>query len=136
MATAGGCSFLLTFAPSRDGLEVGVSSEGSRVRGECMSVLTEEVALLGYGSDVVHGMLARPDDNNVRHGIIVLSDAFGLSEHFRDIARRFAQDGYTALALAIFSRSGRPEARPVLADLPTVASLLDRLFGAQVLGYL
>jgi carboxymethylenebutenolidase len=98
------------------------------------NVLTEDVGLAGYGGDLVQGMLARPATEGRRAGVLVLGDAFGFSDHFRDVARRFAAAGYNGLALDLFSRTGPPDARPVPEDLPKVAAFLDRLPDVQVLG--
>ncbi len=49
--------------------------------------------------------VARPDDEGERCGILVLQDAFGVGEHIRDVAGRFAAEGYTALAPELFHRT-------------------------------
>jgi carboxymethylenebutenolidase len=66
--------------------------------------------------------------------MIVLGDAFGLSDHLRGIAQRFARAGYTALALDLFSRTGPPEAGPAPEDMARVAAFIERLPDPQVLG--
>lgn len=99
-----------------------------------MAPSVAEVTLPGYGGDVIRGALARPDGAGPRPGVLVLGDVFGLSDHFRDVAGRFAGAGYTALALDMFSRGGAPDARPVPEDLPKVAAFVDRLPDQQVLG--
>jgi carboxymethylenebutenolidase len=38
-------------------------------------------------------------------GILVLQDAFGVSAHIRDVAGRFAEEGYTVLAPELFHRT-------------------------------
>jgi carboxymethylenebutenolidase len=98
-----------------------------------MPIVCEDVALLGYGSELVHATLARPATGASRHAVIVLGDAFGLSDQYLDVAQRLAAEGYSALALDIFSRTGPLEARPILDDLPTIAAFLDRLPDPQVL---
>lgn len=99
-----------------------------------MGIISEDVALLGYGSDLIHGTLVRQDDNEPRHGMIVLGDAFGLSDHFRSIAQRFARAGYTALGLDLFSRTGPPEAGPAPEDVARISAFIERLPDPQVLG--
>lgn len=93
-----------------------------------------EVTLPGYGGDSIGGTLVRPEGDGPRPAVIVLGDVFGLSDHFREVAGRFAEAGYTALALDMFSRTGPPDARPVPEDLPKVAAFADRLPDQQVLG--
>ena len=69
-----------------------------------------ETTLPGYGGDSIRGTLVRPEGDDRRPGVLVLGDVFGMSDHFRDVAGRFADAGYTALALDLFSRTGPPEA--------------------------
>jgi carboxymethylenebutenolidase len=40
-------------------------------------------------------------------GVVVIHEIYGLNENIRDIARRFAGEGYTALAVDLFSTSNR-----------------------------
>jgi len=54
----------------------------------------------------------------------------GLSEHYRDVARRFAAEGFFALAVDLYSREGAP-------DLPTMESVfawMQNLDDRRVLG--
>lgn len=99
-----------------------------------MGIVSEDVALLGYGSDLIHGTLFRHDDVEPRHGMLVLGDAFGLSDHFRGIAQRFARAGYAAMALDLFSRTGPPEHGSTAEDLARVVAFIERLPDPQVLG--
>src|SRR6185295_3814298 len=92
-----------------------------------------ETTLPGYGGDSIRGTLVRPEGDGRRPSVIVLGDVFGMSDHFREIAGRFADAGYTALALDVFSRTGPPDARPVPADLPKVTAFADRMPDQQVL---
>jgi carboxymethylenebutenolidase len=39
-------------------------------------------------------------------GIVVIHEIFGLTDHIRDVVRRFARDGYVALAVDLTSRAG------------------------------
>ncbi len=48
---------------------------------------------------------AHPDGEGTGSGILILQDAFGVGEHIRDVARRFADEGYTALAPELFHRT-------------------------------
>ncbi|MFZ1063469.1 MAG: dienelactone hydrolase family protein [Acidimicrobiales bacterium] len=41
--------------------------------------------------------------------IIVVQEAFGVNDHIRDVAERFAAQGYYAVAPEFFHRSGSPE---------------------------
>lgn len=46
---------------------------------------------------------AAPDGGRAFPGVLVIHEAYGLNENIRDIARRFASQGYAALALDLFS---------------------------------
>ena len=78
----------------------GAVTDPSRVRGEAIE--------LKSGSDTIKGYLARPSQPNRNPGVVVIHEAFGLVEHIRDIARRFANIGYNALAPDLYSRKGGP----------------------------
>jgi len=54
----------------------------------------------------MQGYLAAPVGGEIYPGILVLHDAIGLTEHVRDVARRFARVGYAALAPDLLSRLG------------------------------
>jgi carboxymethylenebutenolidase len=45
-------------------------------------------------------------EGNARGAVIVIQEAFGVNEHIQDVARRFAEEGYHAVAPAIFHRAG------------------------------
>jgi carboxymethylenebutenolidase len=65
------------------------------------------VTIATEGSRALAGYLARPD-RAPAHGIVVLSDMFGLNKPIRDIADRYAQRGHLALVPNLFWRSGNP----------------------------
>ena len=52
------------------------------------------------------GYLALPDETP-KGGIIVLQEIFGVNRHIREVADRFAGEGYAALAPALFDRQQR-----------------------------
>lgn len=49
--------------------------------------------------------------------VLVISEIFGVHEHIADVARRFAREGYLALAPDLYVRQGDPSAYPVITDL-------------------
>lgn len=48
---------------------------------------------------------ARPNDDQCHPGLIVLQEAFGVNPHIRDVADRFALEGYVAIAPELFHRT-------------------------------
>jgi carboxymethylenebutenolidase len=51
--------------------------------------------------------LALPDGKGPHPAVVVIHEAFGLNDHMRDIARRFAGEGYAGLAVDLFSGRNR-----------------------------
>lgn len=87
---------------------------------------TEMVQFTGE-SGPVPTYLARPRADGPRPGVVVIHEIFGLTDHTKDVANRFAREGYVALAPNLFgspdlSRILAPEyvdkARQVLSRLP------------------
>jgi carboxymethylenebutenolidase len=59
----------------------------------------------------VHGYLAAPESGGA--GLVVLHDVWGLYDHYRDLARRFAAEGFVTLAVDLYRYF---EARPLPED--------------------
>ena len=53
------------------------------------------------------GYLAMPDGGAPHPGVIVIHEAYGLNDHMKDVARRFAHVGYAALAVDLFEGRNR-----------------------------
>src|SRR5579875_3712329 len=65
----------------------------------------------------LRGYMARPKAPGTYPGVIILHEAFGLVEHERDVARRFANAGFIALAPNVYSRIGAPKSPPEMAEV-------------------
>jgi carboxymethylenebutenolidase len=50
--------------------------------------------------------VARPSGAAASRGLLVLQEAFGVNAHIRDIAERFAREGFLAVAPELYHRSG------------------------------
>jgi carboxymethylenebutenolidase len=73
------------------------------------------------------GCLARPAQPGSHPGIVVIHEAFGLVDHIRDLARRFANMGYNALAPDLYARAGGPnDPNDINTVLPVMFGLPDR----------
>jgi len=66
---------------------------------------TKDIAFTSDGFQM-KGYLARPKAPGTYPGILILHEAFGLVEHERDVARRFANAGFIAMAPDVYSRVG------------------------------
>jgi len=60
-------------------------------------VRTESVEYPANG-ETGHGYLALPEGNGPFPGVIVVQEWWGLDDHIKDVARRFAGEGFVALA--------------------------------------
>ncbi|MCC6847900.1 MAG: dienelactone hydrolase family protein [Deltaproteobacteria bacterium] len=78
-------------------------------------------AIDGYG--------AWPTGGTGLSGLVVVPDVRGLTEHYRDVARRFAREGFFALAVDLYSREGAPD----LPDMPSVFAWIESLPDPRIL---
>jgi carboxymethylenebutenolidase len=60
---------------------------------------------------------AQPEGKTNLPVILVISEIFGVHEHIADVARRFAKQGYLALAPDLFVRQGDPTKVTSIAEL-------------------
>jgi carboxymethylenebutenolidase len=113
--------------PSPEGVPGGVS-DPTRVTGE-------ELTFAGAGGTQVNGYLARPADSEparpAHPGVIVIHEAMGLNDHIRDMTNRFADLGYVALGVDLYTREGSP---PSMDDREAMMKRLFAMSDATVLG--
>jgi carboxymethylenebutenolidase len=93
----------------------------------------EELTFAGAGGAQINGYLALPVDSGStrRPAVIVIHEAGGLNEHIRDITNRFANLGYTALGVDLYTREGGP---PPTGDMEAMMKRLFSMSDATVLG--
>ncbi|HYD47891.1 MAG TPA: dienelactone hydrolase family protein [Terriglobales bacterium] len=92
------------------------------IRGDDLSFVRDGETIRGYAA-----WQAREER---APAVIIIPDVHGLTDHYRDIARRFATQGFFSFALDLYSREGRPR----LADLDAVQSWIASLDDRRVLG--
>lgn len=68
-----------------------------------MPPIAQPVTFPGSTQTTLNGFLVRPDDPELHAALVIIHEAFGLNDDMRDIARRFAGQGYVALAVDLFS---------------------------------
>jgi carboxymethylenebutenolidase len=102
----------------------GALTDPTRVSGE-------ELTFAGFEGDRINGYLARPADAASHAGMIVIHEAGGLNEHIRDVVNRFANIGYVALGVDLYTREGGP---PDTSDPQTTMARLFSLPDERVLG--
>ena len=74
---------------------------------------------------LAEGVLAAPD--GPAPGVVVIPDVWGLGDHTKDIATRLAREGFAALALDVYRKTGRPELTDVAAAMAWIRELSDPL---------
>jgi carboxymethylenebutenolidase len=82
-----------------------IGASGVTVKPDDPAISARSVEFPGLVS-TLQGYLATPAGGETYPAILLLHDASGLSEHSRDVARRFAKIGYVTLAPDLLSRSG------------------------------
>jgi carboxymethylenebutenolidase len=73
------------------------------------AVTAREAGFTRQGEEI-GAYLARPAGDGVFPGLLVCHENRGLNAHIRDVARRFAKEGYVALAIDLLAREGGTEA--------------------------
>jgi carboxymethylenebutenolidase len=94
-------------------------------------IAAEELTFVGAEGVQVNGYLARPAADGVHPAVIVIHEASGLIDHTRDVSNRFANIGYVALAVDLYTREGGP---PPMDDPEAVMKRLFSMSDAIVLG--
>jgi carboxymethylenebutenolidase len=54
------------------------------------------------------GLYDAEPEGRPRGGVVVIQEAFGVNDHIEDVTRRFAAEGYRAVAPHVFHRTGDP----------------------------
>lgn len=75
---------------------------------------------------------AQPEGKTNLPVVLVVSEIFGVHEHIADIARRFAKQGYLALAPELFVRQGDAKSYSSIPDL--MKDVIAKVPDAQVMG--
>lgn len=85
-------------------------------------ITTQEVSYPGKAGNL-KAYVAHPAGGGPRPVVIVVQEWWGLNENIKDIARRFANEGYFAIAPDLYSRQGHKVAN----DPNTAAQLMGGL---------
>ncbi|MGB6482925.1 MAG: dienelactone hydrolase family protein [Candidatus Acidiferrales bacterium] len=99
-------------------------------------VKAEFVTLNVNDGTTMRAFLAQPEGRGKLPGILVFQEAFGVDKHIRDVAERFAREGYLAIAPELFHRTAPPGFEGNSADfqsvMPHVAGLNDKNLEADI----
>lgn len=93
--------------------------------------LTAGVVMLTINGQQVPVYRAQPEGKNNLPVVLVISEIFGVHEHIADVARRFAKQGYLALAPELFVRQGDAGKYSSIAEL--IKEVVSKVPDAQVM---
>jgi carboxymethylenebutenolidase len=68
-----------------------------------MAVNTEMIEFSGTGGDSAQGLLVTLAIPGVSPGLILIQEWWGLNDHIKDVARRFAEEGYVVLVPDLYA---------------------------------
>jgi len=89
-----------------------------------LATVTSETIQFSSDGFTIKAFLARPAEASGRSpAVIILHEWWGLNDHIKEIARRFAQAGFAAAALDLYSRLGSK----VTKDATEAAQLMNAL---------
>ena len=110
--------------------ETGVAPEagtGEAAQGD----LIEREITYRSGEDNIKAFYAEPN-LKPKAAIIIIHEIFGLNAHIRDVARRFARQGYATLAPDLYTREGAPNLD--VNDRATMMKFIANLSDVRVVG--
>ena len=93
--------------------------------------LVSGTILVKIGGQDVPVYAAQPEGKTGLPVILVISEIFGVHEHIADMARRFAKQGYLALAPDLFVRQGDATKAPSMPEL--MKNIVGKTPDAQVM---
>ncbi|MGE0741514.1 MAG: dienelactone hydrolase family protein [Hyphomonadaceae bacterium] len=94
-------------------------------------LVLEDVHVVGADDYQLPAYVARPGDRGVHGAVIVVNEIFGIHDYIKDVCRRFAREGYVAIAPDYFDRAGDPAP---LTDMAAIRDIVATANNAQVMG--
>ncbi len=108
-----------------------LSSCASPVTTPSDELIIEDVHFTGHGGYSLPAYVARPSGRQRRASIIVVNEIFGIHDYIKDVCRRFAREGYVAIAPDYFDRAGDPAP---MTDFAQIRQIVATANHAQVMG--
>ncbi len=83
-----------------------------------MAPVLEQVRFAGHGGESIDGWFAAAQTSAGERApaLVLAPEVFGVDAHQRDVALRFAREGFATLAVEVWSREGLPGPRPTPAE--------------------
>jgi carboxymethylenebutenolidase len=83
-------------------------------------ILTDKVDLGVSDGTRMSAYVARPEAPGPHPGLLLFQEAFGVNHHIRDVAERFAREGYVVIAPELFHRTAPSGFEASYTDFPSV----------------
>jgi carboxymethylenebutenolidase len=96
--------------------------------GSAEGLTTEQVTYPDAAGETLMGYLARPEGAEALPAIVVIQEWWGLNEHIRDVTRRFARQGFVALAPDLYDGvvvTEPDEARKLVMELDMMEAVRE-----------
>lgn len=107
-----------------------VSSCASPVTTPSDELIVEDVHINGAGGYSLPAYVARPAGRGRHPCVIVVNEIFGIHDYIKDVCRRFAREGYVAIAPDYFDRAGDPAP---MTDFQQILAIVATASHAQVM---
>ena len=91
-----------------------------------MAVVRTERMDLHVNGDGAYAFVARLDDTNVRPGVVLIQEWWGLEPHIRDLAQRLAAEGFVAAVPDLYHGKVATEPDDAQKMVMTLASNMQR----------
>lgn len=99
-----------------------VSSCASPITTSSEDLITEDVSFEGAGGYNMPAYVARPGARGRHPCVIVVNEIFGIHDYIKDVCRRFAREGYVAIAPDYFDRAGDPAPMTNFQDILAIVA--------------
>lgn len=94
-----------------------------------MDAIRSDDVTFARDGETLRGVLVRPASAGPSPGLVLIPDVRGVAPHYRDVAARFAREGFVVLVSDLYSREGAPD----LPDMPSVFRWMRQLPDRRVL---
>jgi carboxymethylenebutenolidase len=108
-----------------------LSSCASPVTTPSDELIEEDVHFTGAGGYSLPAYVARPSARGRRGAVIIVNEIFGIHTYIKDVCRRFAREGFVAIAPDYFDRAGDPAQ---LTDMAAIRPIVAAANHEQVMG--
>lgn len=94
-------------------------------------LIVEDVHINGAGGYRLPAYVARPSGAGRKGAVIVVNEIFGIHDYIKDVCRRFAREGFVAIAPDYFDRAGDPAP---MTDYNAIREIVGQASYEQVMG--